>query len=178
MAQFSFTYKPQKYTYSGVQSLSEKELRAEYSRMRDVAQKRLKRLQSSEFAAHQLARQYSEGFPKLAEIGTERELMEQFIDLSWFLRQQRSTVSGEKKIRAKALKTYREEGLEFVNEQNAELFGQFMAYVKSKYDSKLLDSERVVQWFEENRSFKNGKDKALSTISKYFNLYVKQEFEL
>lgn len=176
MAQFEFKYGKKRYTAKGLESLSEKELRAEYSRMRAVANKRINRLKNSEFSEEQIARQYRKGFPTLANISTRTELEHQFVEVAYVLRQKRSTVSGAREIRAKSLETYQEQGLEFVNERNVDLFNHFWAYVKDHYDDTMYDSEQVAAWFDENSHFKNGNDKALSTIEKHFRVYIKEEF--
>ena len=100
---------------------SERELRAEYSRLRDVAEKRLKRLESSEFAESQTVRYNKGRFKTLADISSTGELTHLMTDLARFLTAELSTVTGQRSYRRKSVESLREGGLTGVTTKN---FGQ------------------------------------------------------
>ena len=59
---------PWEYNPTTLKKLDIKDLRSLYTTKRDIAQKRLKRLQQSEFANNQPATDYKKGIPKIKEI--------------------------------------------------------------------------------------------------------------
>ena len=117
-ASFEFKFKPSYYTTHGAETLSRKdisELRKEYTRMRDVAQKRIKRLgeeyqwttsgkQSYEIENEKGEKVTKLGFPKLSEIRAE-DLPKAFKDLASFVKWGGSTVSGQRAIQRKTQET-------------------------------------------------------------------------
>lgn len=114
---FEFKFKPQYYTTDGAKTLQRKDikaLRAEYTRMRDVAQKRVARLQK-EYDWTQSAKQsymiktpegtiIKQGFPKLAEINPE-DLPKAFQELASFVKFGGSTITGQKSMQEKTMAT-------------------------------------------------------------------------
>lgn len=110
-----------------------KALRKEYTRLRDIAQKRLKRLGESEFddsAAFTINR-YK--FKKLSEIKSADELADRLSALIDFIQARSSTVSGQKGMRRERIATLHSHGYTWVNESNLREFGEFMQYLKAKY---------------------------------------------
>lgn len=118
MAGFRFNFNEGWYTEQGAKSLSEKELRKEYTRMRDVAQKRIKRLEkefseSKAYSEHkfimedpttgEIVKEYR-GFAKIADIDP-RDLPKAFAELAKFVRAKTSTVSGQRQAQAKTTRT-------------------------------------------------------------------------
>lgn len=117
MAKFEFKFKPSYYTTSGAETLQRKDLsamRKEYTRMRDVAQKRVQRLQreydwtSSGKQSYQIETKEGlvtkQGFPKLSEINPE-DLPKAFQELASFVKAGRSTISGQKSAQQKTMDT-------------------------------------------------------------------------
>ena len=89
-------YKPELYTPYALESWPEKELRKEYTRLRDIAQKRIKRLGKDPISAtSDIYKEFAGGFPKLKSIGADRQALEQAMaDVSRFVRSESSTVGG------------------------------------------------------------------------------------
>lgn len=77
-------------------------LRAEYTRLRDIAHKRLQRLKDSEFSWTKTAQKVD--FPKLREMNPAK-LPDAFSELSKFIEATSSSVTGQKKIQAKTMET-------------------------------------------------------------------------
>ena len=87
---------------------STKLMRSEYTRMRDIAQKRLKRLEASDEGKY-VAKMHPDGFPKLSELSKSvdpftgkkdvdrKELAHALKDLVNFLTAKRSSLSGVKR---------------------------------------------------------------------------------
>lgn len=100
-------YKPELYTPYALESWPYKELRKEYSRLRDIAMKRLKRLSKDPIAGtSDIYKEFSAGFPTLKEIGDMRFLLEQqMADVARFVRSEGSTVGGAKAAFKRKTKT-------------------------------------------------------------------------
>jgi len=120
------------YQESALKIRAEKELRAEYSRLRDIAQKRLSRLRESEFADSESYRHYKDMFPKLEAVKTNYELRARLSELARFVENKTSTVSGLKEKRSKQLATIQED-YPWVNESN---FQQFYEFAESYSSSR------------------------------------------
>ena len=113
---FQFWYDEKWYTVQGAEtmiSIGTKDdmatMRSEYTRMRDVAQKRLHRLEK-QFPNAKALQSHPQGFPKLREIDP-RDFAKAFSELAKFVRAKGSTVTGQRDIRRKTIKTWQEQGV-------------------------------------------------------------------
>lgn len=107
MAKFQFRFSDKYYTVQGAETLARDamdELRKEYTRMRDVAQKRIKRLEQSEYSSSKAYGSHSGGFKKLKEIAP-KDLPQAFKELYKFVNAQTSTVSGQMRAQSKTMST-------------------------------------------------------------------------
>lgn len=105
MAGFNFKYDDNWYTTDGAKTLmrqNQSELRREYTRMRDVAQKRIARLGTGEYSQTRAYIQHAKGFHKLKDIAPQ-DLPTAFSELYKFLKADTSTVSGQKRSQAKTM---------------------------------------------------------------------------
>ena len=127
---FQFWYEEKWYTVQGAEtmiSIGTKDdmatMRSEYTRMRDTAQKRIARLQKlypdSVGAKHRYDTGkkdkegnpiYKMGFPTLRSLDP-KNFAKAFADLAKFLRAKGSTVTGQKQIKEKTIKTWQAQGL-------------------------------------------------------------------
>ena len=115
----NFSFPISSYFPDALQSgFSEKELRKEYSRLRDIAQKRLARLRASEFKGTTAVKYNVGRFKKLSDIEDITELSHLLSDAARFLTSQMSTVSGQKEYRRKSVETMQEGGLTAISEKN------------------------------------------------------------
>lgn len=160
-------------------TIPDKQIRAEYTRLRDIAQKRIKRLGESEWADTKLYRKYAAGFPKLSDIQNRTNLSYQLAALSRFVAAKTTTVSGLKHQRAESLKTLKQHGYGFVNIQNYKQFGEFMEdYREKMIGKKQRPSDQVADlYFQTERLGLNPE-----TVKKDFtywldNLKIVQEIE-
>lgn len=107
---FQFLYEDKWYTEQGAKTILESGtkddisvLRSEYTRMRDVAQKRIKRL-GEKFPESKAYQQNKMGFPKLRDI-SPKDLAKAFSQLAKFVKASTSTVTGQRIAQAKTTST-------------------------------------------------------------------------
>ena len=119
---------------------TERELRREYSRLRDVAQKRLKRLGASEFRDTAAFRYNESRFIPTREISDKDELSHLLSDISKFLTASTSTVTGQKEYRRKSVESLQEGGLKSINEGNFKQMTDVLQWASAfkEYDPSAL----------------------------------------
>ena len=115
-------------------------MRKEYTRMRDIAQKRIKRMGKSEFAESKAYQAHSQGFAKLKDLDP-RDLPKAFSELSKFVEAKGSTISGQKSIRDKTIRTWQEQGLG-LNRQNYDKTIRILEELRKR--KMVYGSDRVV----------------------------------
>ena len=149
----NFTFPISAYHPDALQNeYTEGELRKEYTRLRDIAQKRLKRLEASEFANTKTVRYNKDRFIPLREISGTGELTHLLSDLARFLTASRSTVSGQKSYRKKSVESLQEAGLTAVTEKNFLHFTDVMDWASAfkEYDPselmRMLNAYSAAGW--------------------------------
>lgn len=90
-------------------------MRAEYTRMRDAAQKRLKRL-AKQFPDVKAVKSRPNGFKKLKDMDP-RDLPKALSELNKFMRAKGSTVTGQKQIKEKTINNWNKQGIP-LNDKN------------------------------------------------------------
>lgn len=162
---FKFWYDEKWYTVQGAETMVRvgtkddiATMRAEYTRMRDVAQKRIKRL-GKQFPESKAYQSHAKGFPKLKDIDP-RDFAKAFSELAKFVKAKGSTVTGQKEIKSKTIKTWQDQGLN-LNQKNydktikilEEMRKQKIVYGSDKAvelaESMLdLDDQQTNQWLD------------------------------
>ena len=118
---FKFWFDEKFYTVQGAETMARgtkddlSAMRSEYTRMRDVAQKRLKRLEKA-FPESKAVQSHPNGFPKLKNLDP-RDFPKAFAELAKFVKAKGSTVTGQKQIKEKTIKTWQDQGLN-LNQKN------------------------------------------------------------
>ena len=119
---FQFWFSDQWYTVQGAETMARigtkddySTMKSEYTRMRDVAQKRLKRLQKA-FPESKAVQNHPSGFPKIKDLDP-RDFPKAFAELAKFVKAKGSTVTGQRQIKEKTMKTWQDQGLN-LNEKN------------------------------------------------------------
>lgn len=119
---FKFWFEDKWYTEQGAETMARlgtkddmSTMRSEYTRMRDVAQKRIKRL-AKQFPESKAYQSHKEGFAKLKDLDP-RDFPKAFAELAKFVKAKGSTVTGQKQIKDKTIKTWQDQGLS-INEKN------------------------------------------------------------
>lgn len=115
-------------------------VRKEYTRLRNIARKRLKRLEQAGYEESQAYKRNIYHYPKLSEIQSDYDLMGRLSDLSRFITAKGSTVSGRKEIESKTLETLHSHGYNFVTSDNLQAFGDFMEEYRNQKLDMIYDS--------------------------------------
>lgn len=147
---FKFWYDEKWYTVQGAETMARvgtkddmSTMRSEYTRMRDTAQKRLHRL-AKQFPESKAVESHPKGFPKLKDLDP-RDFPKAFSELAKFLRAKGSTVTGQRQIKEKTIKTWQDQGLP-VNEKN------YQAVIKvleeARKNKLVYGSDKMVEFAE------------------------------
>lgn len=147
---FNFWYEEKWYTVQGAETMVRigtkddmSTMRSEYTRMRDTAQKRLKRL-AKQFPESKAVQSHPKGFPKLKDLDP-RDFPKAFSELAKFLRAKGSTVTGQRQIKEKTMKTWQDQGLP-VNEKN---YNAVIKVLEEARKNKLVyGSDKMVEFAE------------------------------
>lgn len=149
-----------------LEQIDERELRKEYTRLRKIANKRLKRLQASEYKETDLVKEYAGGFALLADV---EDLPRELTKLARFVAREMSSVTGLKRIDNQTISTLHQHGYTFVNTKNVRQFGAFMEEMRQAGLSKIYSSEFIATWWgEKGASVRYN----VSTLKREFEKYV------
>lgn len=176
---FEPAYTPGTYTRIGVQSLSDEQLKKEYSRVRREAQERLRSFQRASDPELRQAAVVAEkagvylNRAQIKAVGGGRAMMEDLlIDAYRFVSAKTSSVSGYRDVQDKQIKALQAAGYDFVNRGNLREFGQFMDWFRSRKDSKAFGSGTVASAFNLAKKSKIS-SKQLQAHFKYYLQQVK-----
>ena len=140
------------YNYESLKQMDVNTLRKEYSRLRDVAHKRLMRLSQSDFAKSQTYLRYRNAFTGLKQIKKTQvsRLSKKLSDLYTFLNLETSTVSGSRATSRRIIKGLQERGYTYIKtDKDLRNFGNFMDFNRALKKGGKYDSQRVVEMMEE-----------------------------
>lgn len=146
-ARATLRYDPEKYTPYMLHDWPLRDLRKEYTRLRDIAQKRIKRLRADpEGAQSKVLQIFPEGIPRISDMhGSRAQLESAMADLALFIRNPESTISGVHKAnRARAKAAGMDE------EQDAGTYmsiDDWMAYARAQGLDRLYDSEELRTYY-------------------------------
>jgi hypothetical protein len=141
-------YREEVYTPEGAKTLTDKQLRKEYSRLRSIARKRLERFEGTEWTDTQVYKLNAGQYKPLKEIKTDRELRHLLSDVARFVTADTGSVSGLEKQREKGVRTMQERGYDFVTKDNYRKFADFMEYARVANLNRLYDSKRIAQFYD------------------------------
>lgn len=143
----SLKFEKDVYTPEGVGSISDRELRKEYSRLRSIARKRLERMQGTDFEDTQIYKLNVGKYKPIKQL-EPRELRRLFVDVAKFVMSDRGSLKGLEQERAKIIATMHERGYAWVNEKNYRKFADFLEFSRIANLSRIIDSERLAQFYE------------------------------
>lgn len=137
----------------GKEEISEKDLRREYTRLRNIAQKRIIRLKEDPFLKRleNVKDAISTGFPTLKEIGkSSTALVGHLAGLRSFLTKEESTVYGARRKFERNVRKAREAAGDFVNEGTYPDFDRFMQFARETTRGFRIGSPEIVDFFDDN----------------------------
>ena len=118
-----------------------KGMRAEYTKMRDIAQKRIKRMSESEWTWAKTYKEHAQGFKKISEIDP-RDFAQAFSELSKFVSAKSSSMRGQEAIRKKTTATLNEAiGEKKINKRN---YKRVIKILNESRNRKIIyDSDKI-----------------------------------
>lgn len=158
-----------------------KQLREEYTKQRDIAQKRIKRALAKGETLEDIRAPWSE-VPKLREMKNDRDLARELSLLTRWNKSKYSTSKGRKAIRQKTAETMQKLGYEGVSEDNVNLFNRFMEQMRRRYEEdtpegkvRFIGSDMLVEAFDALRERgKINEESNSSSIGRAFNDYLRE----
>lgn len=109
-------------------AVSDETLHKEYTRLRAVANKRLKRMAGSALAVETVANNPS-AFPKLTTLKSREDVVRELINVSDFLTAKRGSLSGIKRSNKQTREKFKKQGIELSPNELAQ-YGKFINFVK------------------------------------------------
>lgn len=148
-ARATLRYDPVNYTPYMLHDWPLRDLRKEYTRLRDIAQKRIKRLRADpEGAQSKVLQIFPEGIPRISDMhGSRAQLESAMADLALFIRNPESTVSGvhtANRARARMI------GMD--EEQSASTYmsiDEWMAYLRAQGILEMYGSDEARAYYYE-----------------------------
>lgn len=148
-ARATLRYDPENYTPYMLHDWPLRDLRKEYTRLRDIAQKRIKRLRADpEGAQSQVLQIFPEGIPRISDMhGSRAQLESAMADLALFIRNPESTVSG-----VHAANRARARMLGMDEEQSASTYmtiDEWMSYLRAQGILEMYGSDEARAYYYE-----------------------------
>lgn len=159
----------------------ERAIRAEYTRQRDIAQKRIKRgLARGETLESMGVTQYP--LPKLRDIKNTPDLARAISGVTRWTSSKRSTVKGRKEIATKTVQSMQKLGYTEVTEDNVDQFNRFMEQMRRRYEEEtpegrvmFIGSDFLVEAFDALlERGKIGENSNAASIGRAFNDYLRE----
>ena len=121
-----------------------KEARAEYSRLRKIAEKRLKRIGESEYKTGDVYRKYKDAFQPLPKNASAERVRKMLSEVARFTERKQASISGFRESQKKQIETLQERGYDWINKDNISTFNDYMARIMKFTAAKNYDSEEIV----------------------------------
>ena len=134
------------YTPYKLNQQSEATLRAEYTRLRKIANARAEALARSEFAGSKSAQRVIGKFKTPASKLSKRELVYELNELATVTTSQLTSVRGLQKQRRETIATLKSHGYN-IKAKDIEKFGEFMDALRDFYGRTKIDSPRAAELF-------------------------------
>ena len=127
--------------------IPQNEIKKEYTRLRDILNKRIQRINKSDFAGQGIAGQFPQGLPKLAEIASE--------DLPYLLQQAATAINsrsgslkGLQMRQSETIKSLRERGYTNIDNSNIRQFASFMDEARDRGLEKIYGSDTIATMYD------------------------------
>lgn len=127
----------------------DKTIKAEYNRLRRIANARLNRLSKSEFSNSEYLKQFKGGFKSTSKYSNMAELRAGLAEAARFVSAKTSSVTGQRAYRKITLETLHERGYTFVNKSNFVEFGKFMEAWRAEKEAQSYGSIAATELYEQ-----------------------------
>ena len=155
--------------------ITEKELRKAYTYFRDIARKRIQRLEEYGYTkGAQYQRMKALGMPALKEIGNRNQLAMYLQQVAFFVSTESSTVKGIKRIRKQKVDQFKEMGFEGITEKNIDEFLDFFETAKGKAVRGSGDPD-IAQAWNTGRKQKATPNQIIEDYDKYVEIVNAKE---
>lgn len=129
---------------------SMKDIRKEFTRLRDVARKRLKRLEDAGLDETPFIKRFKSEFKKLSELKSDESIRAHLISMVYFIESPQSFVSTARKRKVKIVKDFVDSGWETVNLENVDMVLDFLDAVRNTaVDGKKVGSPPAMDFLEQ-----------------------------
>lgn len=127
--------------------IPQNEIKKEYTRLRDILNKRIQRINKSDFAGQGISGQFPQGLPKLSEIAPE--------DLPYLLQQaatalnsRSGSLKGLQMRQSETIKSLRERGYTNISDSNIRAFASFMDEARDRGLEKIYGSDTIATMYD------------------------------
>lgn len=145
-------YDAEWYTPLNLEKADQKEVHKEYTRLRDIAQKRLKRIENAsvrdgiDWTKTEVYKQYKKGVPKLSDI-SKKHLPYEMAKLARWVENEQSKIGYLRKRMKSAIKNLHERGYDFINKSNYLDFTAFMEEYRAQKLDHVYGSPEAVELY-------------------------------
>lgn len=156
-------------------SISDKEARKQYSRIRGIVVKRLQRLSAAGLWDDSTVTRYKGFLLPLSEVKTDRQLSVLLYQVQELYNSPYASVKGQRAMQEKAIDTFHQHGYTFINKYNIREFGLFMQTMKNaKYDH-VVGSDVIASAYEIEERADLTPEQMRDALSKYLQLMEDSE---
>lgn len=144
-----FASRPEdEYTRRNLNTWTISDLKAEYKRLREPIQARLKRFEGTEWTNSEQYKRNAGQYPTINKVTSKEQAINLILKSKGFLNAQRSTISGLERDKSKKIKTLNNRGYDFINKENFNDFVDFMNEWKARMAGLQYDSEQVAELYD------------------------------
>ena len=126
-----FLFGPDEYNPFSLRQHEKEDVRAEYTRLRKVAMKRLKRIEAAGLSSPSLVKYMTTAYKPISKIESGAGVRAALSALYKWLGQEGSTVAGQRAIRKRAMKNFDFYGITWVTDSNLPIVRQFLDSAKA-----------------------------------------------
>lgn len=162
---------------------TESEIHAEYTRLRDIMNKRLSRLEKYYPESKYIAK-WEQGIPKLADYKRMKNQAEARADLAYNLRMlakdvasKMTTVRGQQRFEKQSIGTLHEHGYDFVTRENFRDFYEYMNEMRAIAGSMAYDSEQFAEFFGDMTKLAEKREMSVSAVREDFGKWLNEKRE-
>lgn len=149
----------------------EKEVRAEYSRLRSVAIKRLQRLEKAGFMKLGMASTRVTSFKKLSEMEDSRSVRAALVDVYRFITSESSTVTGQRRIMDRTIRNFKFYGISNITRENFSSYIEYLTTLKEERDVQSIGgSPVVIQYLAQVKTIDMVSDELVKDFDRWLNL--------